>query len=404
MNPSLGPMLTVVAQVFPPQVSGSAILLANLLSNYSGRLSAVAGYDYRPKSDAAFLSPCPIHYLKLPYWLPRLFDRMRRRVPKTMCYSITGAIRRALQKLGTDIVMASFPHDVYVVAAFLAARRLKLPFYIHMHDLWTENCSLNSATYKFAEQWEPIILKESTRVLCMTETMQEYYEKKFGIRTDILPHSVSEQDFLKAPTGMLPALFPKPTVLFVGSVTPQMNLDSLKVLAAASELLPQEYELLYCTPLELTNLNRLGIQSSRLRAKYVSRAEVQHLQSEAHVLVAPLSHKNCSADEVHTVFSTKLLEYLISGRPIVVFAPKGSYHAEFAKKNGWGYVVAEDSPEALMAAIVKVTTDENLATSLVRGALREAQSRRAKRHAERLWEWVLTDTRTSPYQPLSPSL
>ena len=49
-------------------------------------------------------------------------------------------------------------------------------------------------------------------------------------------------------------------------------------------------------------------------------------------------------DEVRTVFSTKILEYLVSGRPIVVFAPEGSYHAESAKKNGWGYVVTEDSP------------------------------------------------------------
>jgi glycosyltransferase involved in cell wall biosynthesis len=127
--------------------------------------------------------------------------------------------------------------------------------------------------------------------------------------------------------------------------------------------------------------------------KYVSRAEVQRLQSEAHVLVAPLSHKNCSIDEVRTVFSTKLLEYLVAGRPIVVFAPEGSYHAESAGKNGWGYVVTEDSPAALAAAIERVITDENLAAALVRGALQEAWSRKAKHHAKRLQEWVLADVR-----------
>ena len=130
---------------------------------------------------------------------------------------------------------------------------------------------------------------------------------------------------------MLPPHMSKPTVLFVGAVNPAMNLDALQVLAAASELLPPEYELLYCTATDLATLQRLGIHSSRLRATYVSRAEVQRLQSEAHVLVAPLSHKNCSLDEVRTVFSTKLLEYLIAGRPIVVFAPGRSYHAESAK-------------------------------------------------------------------------
>ena len=136
----------------------------------------------------------------------------------------------------------------------------------------------------------------------------------------------------------------------------------------------------------------MGIVSSRLRATYVSRAEVQRLQSAAHVLIAPLSHKNSAMDEVRTVFSTKLLEYLISGRPIIVFAPEGSFQAESARKNGWAHVVTEDSPEALAQAIITVMTDDVLAGKLVNAGLRECQARQAKYHAERLWQWVLTDT------------
>jgi glycosyltransferase involved in cell wall biosynthesis len=97
-------------------------------------------------------------------------------------------------------------------------------------------------------------------------------------------------------------------------------------------------------------------------------------------------------DEVRTVFSTKLLEYLVSGRPIIVFAPEDSYQAVSARKHGWGYTVTEDSPAALAAAIEKVIRNENLAARLVQGALQEAQSRRAKSHARRLLEWVLSDS------------
>jgi glycosyltransferase involved in cell wall biosynthesis len=296
--------------------------------------------------------------------------------------------------MGTDVVLAAFPREDFFVAAFLAARRLRLPFYAHMHDLWQENMPDGQAA-RFAAAWEPVILQQATRVLCMTEAMQKHYEKKYGIQTDLLPHSIPEQDYLRAPREILPPRMVKPTILFVGAVSPAMNLDALRVLAAASELLPPEYELLYCTATDLTALQRLGICSSRLRVAYVSRAEVQRLQSEAHVLVAPLSHKDCSLDEVHTVFSTKLLEYLIAGRPIVVFAPAGSYHAESAQKYGWGYVVTEDSPAALATAMVKVATDEHLAAELVRSALQEARSRDARQHAERLREWVLTDARQS---------
>jgi glycosyltransferase involved in cell wall biosynthesis len=395
MNVDNGPMLTVVAPTFPPQVSGSAILLTNLLSNYKGNVSVVAGYDYYSKADIEFPPPCPTRYLALPRVLPHVYDGLRRRLPTTLSYGLQLSIRRMIAASGTHIVLGAFPFDIYMVAAFLAARRLHLPFYAYMHDLWMENMPDGTAAARFAAKWEPVILRQSTRVLCMTEAMQEHYEKKYGRQTDLLPHSIPEQDYQWTPAELRPPRMPRPTVLFVGSVSRQMNLDALKVLAAASELLPQGYDLLYCTSTDLATLNRLGIHSSRLQAKYVSRAEVQRLQSEAHVLVAPLSHKDCSIHEVRTVFSTKLLEYLVAGRPIVVFAPEGSYHAESARKTGWGYVVTEDSPAALAAAIEKVSADENLVAGLVRGALEEARSRNAKRHAERLWEWVLADLQQS---------
>jgi glycosyltransferase involved in cell wall biosynthesis len=385
------PTLTVVASSFPPQVSGSTILLANLLSSYSGKLNAIVGYSRYSRSDPAFLAPCACRYLRLPSTFPVLYDRLSRRFPVAVSLSIRNSIHRALKEFGSKVVLATFPYDVNLLASFLAARQLNLPFYAHMHDLWTENVPSGTASACFAEKWEPVILKQSTRVLCMTEAMQKHYEKKYRIRTELLPHSIPEEDYSNAPAEMLPPRLPRPTVAFVGGVSSLMNLDALKVLASASELLPPDYELVFCTSMDANNLGRLGIRSPRLKVKYLSRADVRRLQSEAHVLVAPLSHKNCSNDEVRTVFSTKLLEYLVSGRPIIVFAPEGSYHADAAAKNGWGYSVTEDSPVALAAAIEKVVRDKILAARLVQGALREARSRSARRHARRLLEWVLSD-------------
>jgi glycosyltransferase involved in cell wall biosynthesis len=385
------PKLTVVARSFPPQVSGSAILLTNLLGNYHGNLSAIAGCNRYLNTDAAFLPPCQTRYLRFPRMLPRLYERLTRRLPALISRSIGASIRRALIKSRTDIVLAAYPSHDFLVGAFLAAREIGLPFYAYMHDLWLDQTSADTATARFTKHWEPMILGESTRVLCMTEAMQKHYEMKYGIKTYLLPHCVAEKSELKMNVGMQPPKLPKPTVLFVGAVSAEMNLDALKVLASASELLPSEYELLFCTSSDLATLNRLGVQSSRLRAKYVSRAEVQRLQSEAHVLVAPLSHKDCATDEVRTVFSTKILEYLVAGRPIIVFAPEDSYHVESARKNGWGYPVTEDSPAALAAAIQKVTEDENVAAKLVQGALTEARSRSATHQAERLQSWVIAD-------------
>ena len=387
------PLLTVVSQVFPPQVSGSAILLTNLLQNYPGKASAVVGYHKYVKTDPEFLRPCPTLNLRQPRIFSPLYVRLRNRFPNLIRYSLQKSLEKRLKQLGTTAVLAAYPFAELLIASFLAARSLGLPFYAHMHDLWVDNIAPGSTLAHFGAQWEPMILQQATRVLCMTEAMQAHYERKYGIETYLLPHTISDQDCFTAPNGIRPVGMPKPTVLFVGSVDYDFNLDALKVLAHASEFLPSEYQLLFCTPLDLASLKNLGICSSRLQARYVSRAQVQKLQSEAHVLIAPLSHKNCSESEVLTVFSTKLLEYLISGRPIIAFGPRQSYHSVSARKTGWGYVVDQDSPQELATAIVKVVTDDTLSAKLVQGALNEARSRNASYHAQRLQEWVLMDSR-----------
>jgi glycosyltransferase involved in cell wall biosynthesis len=386
------PTLTVVSRSFPPIVTGSSILLANLLADYRGKLSAIVGSNPYAKQDPQFTAPCETHSVTWPQYFQKPAEKLYRNWPGILCRLLYPRILRKLKELRTSVVLASCPRADFFVATFLAARTLRIPFYAHMHDTWLEQLASDTNMKGFATKWEPIILKEATRVLCMTEAMQEHYIKKYSISTQLLPHTIPQREFCDASDRLRAPAMSNITALFVGRVDESFNLDSLKVLAEASELLPKGYELLFCTPTDPNQIHRLGIRSSRLRIIYVSRSEVRRLQASAHVLVAPLSHKNCSIDEVRTVFSTKLLEYLIAGRPIVVFAPKDSYHARSAHNKGWGYVVTEDSTTALAAAVVKVATDETLADRLVRAALREAHCRSARVHAEHLRAWVHADS------------
>ena len=133
------------------------------------------------------------------------------------------------------MVLGAFPDGVYLVAAFRAARQLRLPFYAHMHDLWLENTPRGTAIDRLAALWEPRILCQATRVLCMTEAMQKHYEKKYGIQTELLPHCIADRDLSCAPTALCPRQRERPTVLFVGAVSETMNHDALKVLAEASD-------------------------------------------------------------------------------------------------------------------------------------------------------------------------
>ena len=180
------PLLTVVTLSFPPQVSGSTVLLTNLLQQYPGEVHAIAGYDRDARSDPAFTTPCPTSHLRFPRRFPTLCDRLRRRLPIVSYHHLQRAIQRQMRELNTAVVFGAYPDGVHLVAAFLAAQQLRLPFYAHMHDLWLENFQRGTAQTRLAALWEPRILHHATRVLCMTEAMQKHYEKKYGIQPESL--------------------------------------------------------------------------------------------------------------------------------------------------------------------------------------------------------------------------
>ncbi len=366
-------------------------MMANLLADYAGPVRAIAGYTKYQKTDPEFRSPCAVDYLPISKLGAKWYEPLVWRAPEFVAQVARLEIRRALARARAKIVMAVFPFDDWFVGTYLAARDLGLPYTVYMHDLWRENMQKRPAGKALAEKYEERILRGAKRVFCTTSAMQRHYEARYGIRGDLLPHVIPDQELRRAPAEIRAVGGGKRTVLFVGALSPYFNQDSLAVLARAGELLPSNYELLFCSPNGGEEFARAGISSPRIRFAFVPRREVQRLQTEAAVLIAPLSHKNGTDDEVKTVFSTKLLEYMVAGRPILVFAPSGSFHADSASQSGWGHVVTKDDPQALADAILRLSTDQSLAGSVVRGALEEAARRSAKIHAEKLRQWVLKD-------------
>jgi glycosyltransferase involved in cell wall biosynthesis len=311
-------------------------------------------------------------------------------------------LRREVRWRRPTVIMAAVTSWGMFVPAFQVAKEAGLPFYAHMHDLWQENFSPGSDVRKIADQWEKTILTQSRRVLCMTDVQAEFYREKHGIECQLLPHSIPPATLAAAPKGLVPPTLSKPTVLVVTGLSHLMNIDAMAVFAKASELLPPGVDVLILSRSGRDSWVAANAASPRITIRSAPREEVAKLVSACHVLVAPLSHKNCSSEEVRTVLSTKLLDYFVSGRPILVFAPADSFHARSAREGRWGLVVDQDDPRAIAEGIVKLLGDEKLCAELVAGALGEARRRDAGIYARRLHEWTLADSGCSAKSPADP--
>ena len=172
-----------------------------------------------------------------------------------------------------------------------------------------------------------------------------------------------------------------------------MNEDALITISKSIASLPDNYKF-YWYPIHdipLSYLDKKGFDLSRIVIKVISTKEMLKAISEADVLIAPLSFKNCSEYEVKTVFSNKLLIYFTSGTPILVFSPKDSFHSVSAKKDKWGLVVDKDNIGKLASEIEKLSNDKFLQKCLISGAINEAKKRSSSSQAIQLRKWVKFD-------------
>jgi hypothetical protein len=92
------------------------------------------------------------------------------------------------------------------------------------------------------------------------------------------------------------------------------------------------------------------------------------------VLFLGLGFDTPHVDVIQTASPAKLPEYMASGRPILVHAPRGSHVAEYAREEGFAEVVDAPDDEALRAAVTRVLSDRasgearvGRAQALVRG-------------------------------------
>ena len=377
--------LLVISNSFPPLLDASAVLVNNIFSKYEGELYAIGGTTFT-KYDPDFKAPCETKYIRFPR--NRFFEFLSN-FQLQFFWVYYWYLYFLTKRINPNMIFGNYPNEVMFVASYKISRKLKIPFYAYMHDLWEENTE--NQKLRFASKWEKKILTDSRRVFCCTEKQQEHYRLKYGIETFLLLHPIPDEDLNDISFQTLNSEIKE--IAFVGSNSAAMNRDALKTISNAMKYLPENYKFIWypINDIPLEALNKFGFDTSKIEIRVVSTNDMRISLKKSDVLIAPLSFKNCSHNEVKTVFSNKLLTYFISGRPVLVYGPADSYHSASARKDGWGVVVDSEDEKNLASKIEELTKNEAMQNQIVQKAIIEAHKRKASKQSEKLFAWVKAD-------------
>jgi glycosyltransferase involved in cell wall biosynthesis len=137
------------------------------------------------------------------------------------------------------------------------------------------------------------------------------------------------------------------------------------------------------------HLRSIGLLRDGMQCATVSREELLRNLRAADVLLLPHGLTGSfSIEEYRTIFPTKTIEYLMSGRPILAHTLSDCFLTRFLRKHDCALIVDKPDVQALREALERLRTDYPLRRRLAENALKAARQFQAKDVAAELRRWI----------------
>jgi len=222
---------------------------------------------------------------------------------------------------------------------------------------------------------EPKALRSAAGIFTISEFSQDEYKRRYGTDSVVLYSPTP------CPVGLAPERVSarKPPeaarILFSGSVY-HVNFDAISMLLTGLSLLPESTVRLHIhTPQDPAILERRGIAGPVDVLPSLGPADVTAAQRDADILFLPLGFESGVPEVLRTSCPTKLSDYLVSGRPILAYAPPDTFLSWFVKKTCCGVLVDRQDATAIADAVRRLTTDMELRVKVVSNAFAAAADR-----------------------------
>jgi hypothetical protein len=368
--------ILLATKSYPPVIGGSAFLLYELLRNFpKDSIEAVYGVNDPPNNSNLVLPFKSKQVLLLNNKM--LTVRVNRYFPQLIIWLIKREIKRKVLKENISKIYIHYPNASFSIAAYLVSQELRVPYDIYFDILWEERPG--KSEQRLARLYEKKIVESAGFVFAITEFGSDYLSKKHNREVLFVPHTLDYSNIADKP--VIHEQGAQLKIHFAGGIYHDMNQDCIVRLLQAVKLTGLDIELEFCTPdipKEIANEN--------ITKKYLSKDELLKAQKKATLLFLPQAFYSSTPDMITNNYPTKTMEYLCSGRPILVHSPSTSYLSYSARKDDYAYVVDEPSVELLAQAILEICINTDLQYSLALGALNFAHTRESRYWADFIYK------------------
>ncbi|MEM1318946.1 MAG: glycosyltransferase [Bacteroidota bacterium] len=354
-----------------PSPGGSSVIVENLAKNFSSDELIVLGSRtmfQQNNIDRGAASPRFLYFFSELYFMGRgyrYFIWFRRWRFKPLINKIKSIIKEE----GIDHVIGVYPNPFYCHAACLAAKEMKVPFSSYFHNTYIENVAITDPE---APKIQQEIFNQSEYIFVMSKGMQQFYEEKYQLNKFVpLVHTFNKYPDPSTLTGLPSNGATK--LVAIGNFN-ESNMDATRRFALSIKD-HSSYNLNLYTHVPSVLLQKRGLDAELYQHQgFVGPDEVHGKLQDYDICVLTHGFTGGYGEvEYKTIFPTRTIPMLLSGKPIFAHSPPGSFLNDFIKEHRCAELVETADEQAVFDGLARLVENVDRQQELVAAAKETAK-------------------------------
>ena len=251
---------------------------------------------------------------------------------------LSGKSKKIIQSFKPDIILTASMRLMWL-SAYRFSEQFSIPLYVILHDDWLTSEDHGKWQKYLADMFGKMYRHASGR-FCISPTMEKYYFSLYGVRGDIVYPSRGKDDHIfpvgLEKTGNRKGLkFCYAGSLYTGDFAPMLDLIAYHIGKQKGELHIFSYwdkEMLA----QFANLSEKHVTFH----SFMHSAELMRKMNEE-MDVAILLNSFVNEESFKYNFSSKLVDYISAGLPVLFWGPASSGSIAWASSKGYDAIVTE---------------------------------------------------------------
>jgi len=280
-----------------------------------------------------------------------------------------------------DVIYAQCSSRDTILFCIAVQEYLGKPMAYHMMDDWPALFGRKGFMKKY---WENkvdkefrILLNRSHLLMAICDYMGEEYLRRYG-KEFATYHNPIEIDFWRKGQRTNYDIDKSPTILYAGRIGLGID-NSLKTIAKAVDKVNNELDMSIEFAIQANEApSWIESFSCTKYQHFVDYDELPMVFGGADFMILPYDFDPKGLTFIKYSMPTKASEYMVSGTPVIVFAPNDTALVQYAKNHDWAAIVTENDTDLLAETIKNLMKSKSLREQLARSAKKLAENRHSK--------------------------